>query len=403
MVVPAILIILALVFLYEVRSVLPPFIIAFLIALVLEPLLRQAERRGWSRRRAVVTTFLGFLLVAAAALFYIIPLAVRQATEIASQAAAIVRAVSEPPSRTSYLVPTPVPLVTSVISIDISQYEADQAASGLSAVARQWARDIRDLMQGRPPRPNSRLVIPTVLREPLRRQLVQLAAAIPATITRATTYLLSSVSSLLWILVIPLATFYMMMDMPNMGRAVSGWIPPRKRAEVERLAAEVMGVFGGYVRGVVTVAAMNGVATGLLLWALGIPKPLFLGILAGILYPVPYVGALTSVTVACAIALFTYSFTKMVWVLLFMVLLNQGLFDQVVLPRVVGGSVGLHPLVSIFAMVAAGHLFGVLGIILAVPVAASIARVVTWMYPRMFPSQKGVNAHEHRKGQVEAS
>ncbi|MGQ9699122.1 MAG: AI-2E family transporter, partial [Armatimonadota bacterium] len=246
--------------------------------------------------------------------------------------------------------------------------------------------ELRYLTQGASAGKERPSIIPNFLREPLRQQLRRVSSAVPAAISRATAYLIGSVSSLLWLLVVPLVTLYMMLDLPKIGQAVRHLVPSARRDEAGELAAEIARVFAGYIRGVVAVAVMNGIATGLVLWALGVPKPLVLGIIAGVLYPVPYVGALTSLTVACLVTLFAHGLARMLWVLGAMVFLNQFVFDQFVLPRVLGGAVGLHPIISIFAMVAAGHLFGVAGVILAVPAAASIATVLHHLYPRLFPA-----------------
>jgi putative permease len=384
---PTILIILALFLLYRVRSILPPFATAFLIALLFEPFLRRAERKGWPRPVAVAAVFLLFLLSAACVLVYVVPVAVKQATDLAAQVNSIVQVVTMPPQRATYLVSGPAPFSTSTVTVTVF---AEPQLTGVSGFAARWARDFRDFITGVPTSSRRRFVIPEFLREPLRRQLGEIGRAVPRAISGATSYILDSLSSLLWLLVVPLVTLYVMLDLPKISRWILRLVPPLKQEEAKELALDIVGVFANYVRGVCIVAIMNGTATWLLLWALGIPRPLVLGILAGVLYPVPYIGALTSLTVACLVALFSHGIVKMLWVLLGMVVLNQVIFDQIVLPRILGGAVGLHPLISIFAMMAAGSMFGIVGVILAVPVAASIATVLKHVYPRLFEAEDHV-------------
>ncbi|MGC8833952.1 MAG: AI-2E family transporter [Armatimonadota bacterium] len=390
---PIILGALALLLLYQVRSILPPFVIAFLIALLFEPFLRRAEQRGWPRPAAVAVVFFLFVLLAVCVLVYVVPVAVKQATDLAAQVNSIVQAVTMPPQRATYLVSGPAPFSTSTVTVTVF---AEPQLTGVSGFAARWARDLRDFIAGAPPNGQKRFIIPEFLREPLRRQLGEIGRVLPRAISKATSYVLDSLSSLLWLLVVPLVTLYVMLDLPKISRWVLRLVPPLKQEEAKDVALEVAGVFANYVRGVCTVAVMNGTAVWILLWALGIPKPLVLGMLAGVLYPVPYIGALTSLTVACLVALFSHGIVKMLWVLLGMVLLNQVVFDQIVLPRILGGAVGLHPLISIFAMMAAGSMFGIVGVILAVPAAASIAAVLKHMYPRFF------DIEEHEKADDKA-
>ena len=319
---------------------------------------------------AVAGLFLAFLMCAAALLLYVVPMAVRQAAELGNQVSEFVRAATATPSTGQ---------------APLSQRPQTRLQRMSSSAARLVA-ELRGLTQGGETDARRPSIIPSFLREPLRQQLSHAGSAVPRAISRATAYIIGSVSSLLWLLVIPLVTLYMMLDLPKMGQAAVRLIPSAQRDEAQELAADIARVFAGYVRGVVAVAIMNGMATGVVLWLLGVPNPLVLGIIAGVLYPVPYVGALTSLTVACLVTLFAHGLVRMLWTLGAMVFLNQFLFDQIVLPRVLGGAVGLHPVVSIFAMVAAGHLFGLVGVILAVPAAASVATVLHHLYPRLFPA-----------------
>src|SRR5204863_8798748 len=96
---------------------------------------------------------------------------------------------------------------------------------------------------------------------------------------------------------------------------------------------------------------------------------LMIGLVSGVLYAVPYVGALATVTIAGLVAAATHpSVGYVLGVIAALLVINQ-VFDQIITPRVVGGLVGLNPVVSLFALTAGGELFGLPGMILAVPVA----------------------------------
>ena len=108
-----------------------------------------------------------------------------------------------------------------------------------------------------------------------------------------------------------------------------------------------------------------------------------IGLVSGVLYAVPYVGGAATVAIVALVALSTHSSAGFVLGVVVTVLLIYQLFDQVITPRVVGGQVGLHPVVSIFALTTGGQLFGLPGMILAVPVAASIQIVLTTLWPQL--------------------
>jgi predicted PurR-regulated permease PerM len=97
---------------------------------------------------------------------------------------------------------------------------------------------------------------------------------------------------------------------------------------------------------------------------------------------VPYLGALLTLLVIGVISLITYNVSKAVVVLIVLLVISQT-FDYVIAPRILGHHVGMHPLLSLFAMVSAGTLYGVAGVILAVPVAASILVVLRHLYPHL--------------------
>jgi predicted PurR-regulated permease PerM len=97
---------------------------------------------------------------------------------------------------------------------------------------------------------------------------------------------------------------------------------------------------------------------------------------------VPYIGALVTTVVVAFVTFFASTTAKTLIILAVMLTIHQ-IYDYVITPRILGGQVGLHPLVSLFALVTAGTLFGIVGVILSVPVAASILVILRNLYPRL--------------------
>lgn len=318
--------------LWVVRAALPPFAIALLISLLLDPWIRQAERQGWSRTRAVAVVFVAFLMLFAAVVITLVPLGVHQAGQLADALAYNIRTAPH-------------------------------------ALPNWFARVSR------------RLPLPPYLAASLHAQLVQFGNTIPAAVGAASATVLGSASRLLWLIIIPLATFYLLMDLPHFGAAALRWVPTRYQEKLLAMLGEMLGVFIAYVRGLLIVALTNGVVTTI---ALGVvfrlPYALVLGSVAGILYIVPYLGPVLIVLICGLVSYISGGSVSHTGILVgYLVLQNQILFDQIVTPRVLAGRVGLHPLASLFAMVCGGQLFGLFGVILAVPVAASLAVVIRYV------------------------
>jgi predicted PurR-regulated permease PerM len=126
---------------------------------------------------------------------------------------------------------------------------------------------------------------------------------------------------------------------------------------------------------------LYGATAAVLFWILRLQYALFLGIAAGVFYAVPYVGPGLSMVSVIVIALTMGKGIGYAVLAVVVFLLMHLAYDYGVTPRVVGGSVGLHPLVNIFALMCGVTLFGVWGMILAVPVAASLQKILVHFFP----------------------
>ena len=328
----------AVAFLYLVRDVLPPFLIAFAVAALLDPLLVWMQRWGWSRRAATLVVFALFLLTFAGVALVLIPAAVRQAAEFAG---------------------------------NMPAYYAELTQRAQAALAAH-----HELL--------ARLRLPTTSNEILARYQAEITRFLQSLVSRLLQVFASSVSKLPWMAIIPIVTFYLLQEIdPLRARAVHLVPAPHRRRFLE-LSERVGSVFSGYVRGLIIVCAGFALATGTVLALIfRLPYSLMIGLVSGVLYAVPYVGGAATVAIVALVALSTHSSAGFVLGVVVTVLLIYQLFDQVITPRVVGGQVGLHPLVSIFALTTGGQLFGLPGMILAVPVAASIQIVLTTLWPQL--------------------
>jgi predicted PurR-regulated permease PerM len=325
-------------FLYRVRDTLPPFLIAFAAAALLDPLLDRMQRRGWSRRGAAVVVFGFFLLVFAGVALVLIPAAAQQAAEFVG---------------------------------GVPAYYAE-----LSRRLQETLGARHDLLL--------RLGLPTTTGGMLARYQPHLAGLLQMLLQRLLQFFAGSVGKLAWLAIIPIVTFYLLQEIDPLRARVVHLVPTSHRSRFLELAERVGAVFAGYVRGLILVCAgYAAVMTLVLTLGFRLQYSLMIGLVAGVMYAVPYIGAVATVAVGGLVAVATqHSIGFVSGVMATMLAINQ-LFDQVVTPRVVGGLVGLHPVVSLFALTAGGDLFGLPGMILAVPVAASLQVVLLSLWPQL--------------------
>lgn len=309
------------VLLWKLGDVILPFLVGGAIAYFLDPLADRLERAGLSRAAATAAiatiATLAFVVLALA----VVPMLVRQLTGLIETAPAI----------------------------------AARLQSFLTAT-------FPSLME-----PGS------VINE----TLASLGNAIKARGGELATTLLSSamtvVNFVVFIVVVPVVAFYMLLDWDRMVAKIDSWLPRDHTPTIRAIATEIDRVLSGFVRGQISVCLILGTFYAVALMAAGLNFGLIAGALAGGLTFIPYVGALVGGTLAIGLALFQFWGD---WVSIGLIVgifaVGQFLEGNVITPRLVGSSVGLHPLWLIFALSALGTLFGFVGMLVAVPVAAMI-------------------------------
>lgn len=323
---------------YLVREVWIPLFLAFLIALVLDPLVDRMEARGWSRLKGSLIIFAVFFGVTGGVLAVAIP-------AVVTQTMAITKSISD--------------------YIPSGENESQTKASLNRILKKVHA---------------SPFVSSAVLRA---------SSQISAAFSRFSAYLGDAakvlMANVLWVVVVPIVAFYALKDFHILYARLLMVVPHEKRNFTQNLVNEITAIFVGYLRGLVIVCALNGLATAALLFAFRVPNALALGTIAGLLYVVPYFGpVMTYVTVAGACLTSGHITIQVtVLVLLLLVILHSLIFDQIITPRILSNQVGLHPILSIMALLIGGGLLGIVGMILAVPVAGVIQMTLKVIFPRL--------------------
>lgn len=186
---------------------------------------------------------------------------------------------------------------------------------------------------------------------------------------------LFSIVSLL--VIAPVIAFYILYDWHKMVAKVDSWIPVRHRDTVRGLAHEIDRAIAGFVRGQAGVGLILGAYYALLLTFAGLNFGFLIGMISGIVSFIPYVGSLTGLMLAAIVAIAQF-WPDWTWILVVLAIFFSGQFLEgyILQPKLVGESVGLHPVWLMFALFAFGYLFGFVGLLLAVPLAAALGVIL---------------------------
>lgn len=178
------------------------------------------------------------------------------------------------------------------------------------------------------------------------------------------------------LLVMPVVAFYMLRDWDSFVKKTEGLLPKKSKKGIIDSFKEIDKIIAGFIRGQLSVCLILGVMYSIGLKLVGLELGLLVGFIAGIISFIPYVGSITGFVVGCVLAFAQYGdFSHVVYVIIvFMV--GQFIEGNFLTPKLVGESVGLHPVWVMFALLAGGVLLGFLGLMLAVPIAAIIGVLV---------------------------
>lgn len=174
------------------------------------------------------------------------------------------------------------------------------------------------------------------------------------------------------LLLIPVVAFYLLRDWNRIIQNVHRLVPSSQRARVARLADETDRVLGAFLRGQLSVMLALAIVYSTGLWLIGLDLALPIGLVAGLVSFVPYLGFIVGLASASVAALFQF---QDAWMLVWVVAVfaaGQLLDGTLLTPNLVGERIGLHPVAVIFAVLAGGQLFGFFGVLLALPAAAVI-------------------------------
>ncbi|MBN8919260.1 MAG: AI-2E family transporter [Rhizobiales bacterium] len=189
------------------------------------------------------------------------------------------------------------------------------------------------------------------------------------------------------VVVMPVVAFYVLYDWQRMIATVDSWVPPAHRETVRELARDIDAAIAGFVRGQTAVCLVLGSFYAVGLTLVGLNFGLLIGLAAGLITFIPYVGSMTGLVLATSVAVAQF-WPNWEWILTVVTIFFVGQFLEgyILTPKLVGRSVGLHPVWLMFSLFAFGYLLGFVGMLLAVPLAAAIGVITRFALRRYMSS-----------------
>ena len=184
------------------------------------------------------------------------------------------------------------------------------------------------------------------------------------------------------LVLVPVVTFYLLRDWDKLVEGIRTLMPRNIEPIASTLFRQIDQVLGAFIRGQLMVMLALGLIYSAGLWAIGLDIGLIIGMAAGLLSIVPYLGTLVGVVAALTAAVFQFQDVLHPLLALRVFGFGQSMEGMVLTPKLVGDRIGLHPVAVIFAVLAGGQLFGFLGILLALPVASALNVLVAYMHQR---------------------
>ncbi len=314
---------------YVLRSVLLPFVAGIIIGYVLDPIADKFQKLGMSRTWATVIVMLLLILIFFPLLFLLLGV-------IQGQIADFIAAL---PNYISALMKKIEPIF----------YELQSKFPDIDA------EKVREYIRGN-----------------MSNALKVSAKVIGSVISGGFAFV--NIISLL--LITPVVAFYMLRDWDTFIGKVNGLLPRHSKAAIEQQAQEINQIMANFIRGQLSVCVLLGCFYALGLYIVGLDLGIMIGFIAGVISFIPYVGSISGFVVSMCIAFAQFDDMGHILSVVAVFAVGQFLEGNFLTPKLVGDSVGLHPVWVMFALLAGGVLLGFLGLLIAVPVAAIIGVLV---------------------------
>jgi predicted PurR-regulated permease PerM len=330
-----------LIFLYMFRTILLPFIAGMATAYALDPIADWFERRGLSRLAASLVILVIFVAMLVVGFVVLVPI-------LANQLAAFIEKI---PTYAQQLQQFFTSFLNNTRFGQLFSIDQEQLKASMGQIMSQGASWLTTLMQS---------------------------------IWSGGSALIDILSLLV---VTPVVAFYLLVDWDRMIARIDSWLPRDNVETVRQIARDIDSAVAGFVRGQGLLCVILGTFYALALAVLGLNFGLLIGFGAGMLSFIPYVGSTVGFVVAVGVAIVQF-WPEWPWIAATVGIFTTGQFFEgnILQPRLVGRSVGLHPVWLMFGLFAFGVLFGFIGLLIAVPATAAIAVLMRYALSRYLTS-----------------
>jgi predicted PurR-regulated permease PerM len=322
--------------------ILTPFVFSALLAWLGNPLVERIQRSGRSRQTAVVLVFALMTVLAAVVVLLLIPLVQNQIESFGSWL----------PRFGEWLGTTAVPWLEAQSGMNLEGYVSPD----------YWVTMLKDHW----------------------RQAGGIAGNVLGTISKSGFAVFGWIATLS---LVPIVTFYFLRDWHLMIERVHELLPRSIEPVVSQLAKQSDRALSSFLRGQISVMIVLGLVYGIGLWMAGIELGILIGMVAGLLSFVPYLGAAIGIIAGLIAAMVQHGDMLHIGLVLAVFAIGQTLESFFLTPWLVGDQIGLHPVAVIFSIMAGGQLFGFLGVLLALPVTAVVVVVGRYLHERYLQSQ----------------
>lgn len=309
--------------------ILAPILAALGIAYLLSPVLDLLVRRGLSRAAGAGLLLVSFITVIAVALTFAVPAIVEQAREFV---------------------------------VDLPRYVQNLSAWAERRFGVEVPAEWSDYVTG----------------ERLQEAFSATSGPLGALASAAVGGVFSVLAVLAELLLIPVFSFYFLVDWPHLLRRIEHMVPPRRRSNVREIAREIDRVVAGWVRGQGIVTSILAVLYAIGFTVVGMPLSVPIGLLVGALTVIPFVGTIVGAAIAGLVTLADGGSMQTLGAVAAVIVLLHVLEAGVLTPKIVGHRVGLSESAALIAVIAGGKLLGFVGVVLAVPIAATFAVLVRY-------------------------
>jgi predicted PurR-regulated permease PerM len=316
---------------WPLRVIFPPVALALVVVYLLNPLVTKLERRGLRRGFGVLIIYVAFVAVVTVALSFLIPVIARQISGFIDN----------------------LPSYVEKATTEVNEF----------AARRGW---------------DFRIDLST---EQVRNYIVDNREAIVGVLGGVKSFAFGLIHILITLIVGIILSIYILLDMPKIQASIRQMLPERRRDEIIGLAEKIGGALGGFFRGQLLVALFVGIASAVGLTWVGIPFAAVVGLIAGVFNLVPLIGPFIGAIPAVILALLS-DHPGDAWQAALVLLVVQQIDNHIISPNVMGRTVKLHPITVMLALLAAGSLFGIFGMLLIIPTIAAIKAVAQHLWSK---------------------